>query len=120
MVGQSVHTSNDKDLGNIEAVGSDSIEVRRPLLAGVRIHYYYIPFIKTEGWDGNIIWLKISRDQADREYTKHHAPDPTKYYVKERPGFIARLLIHNYTTTTQTNRTGVTDAPSPSELADPE
>ena len=43
----------------------------------------------TEGWDGNIVWLKLTRDQADREYTKHHAPDPTEYYVKERPG------VHN-------------------------
>lgn len=47
----------------------------------------------TEGWDGNIVWLKLTRDQADREYTKHHAPDPTEYYVKERPGVHNALLI---------------------------
>jgi hypothetical protein len=93
LVGQSVQTADDQDLGNIEAVGNDSIVVRRPLLAGVHIHYYYIPFINTEGWDGDIVWLKLSRDQADRGYTKHHAPDQTKYYVKERQEFILHLLI---------------------------
>ena len=83
LVGQSVHTNDDHDLGNIEAVGTDSIVVIKPMLAGMHIHYYYIPFTKTAGWDGNIVWLKLSRDEADREYTKHHAPDPTNYYVKE-------------------------------------
>jgi hypothetical protein len=81
----SVHTSDDQDLGNIEAVGNDSIVVRKPMVVGVHIHHHYVPFTKTEGWDGKIGWLKLSRDEADRQYTKHHAPDPTKYYVKERP-----------------------------------
>ena len=42
LVGQSVHTSDDKDLGIIEAVGNDSIVVIRPLLAGIHIHTYII------------------------------------------------------------------------------
>jgi hypothetical protein len=37
LVGQSVHTNDDHDLGNIEAVGNDLIVVRKPMLAGVHI-----------------------------------------------------------------------------------
>jgi hypothetical protein len=77
LVGQSVHTADDHDLGNIEAVGNDSIVVRRPLLAGVHIHYYYIPFINTEGWDGDIVWLKLSRHQADRDTMHRIQPSIT-------------------------------------------
>jgi hypothetical protein len=40
LVGQSVHTNDDHNLGDIEAVGNNSIVVRRPLLAGVHILNY--------------------------------------------------------------------------------
>jgi hypothetical protein len=122
LVGQSVHTNDDHDLGNIEALGKDLIVVRKPMLAGVHIHYYYIPFTKTEGWDGNIVWLKLSRDEADREYTKHHAPDPRKYYVKERP--IHKAASYPEVTIIQPRHKPTeqifTAAGSPSESNDPQ
>jgi hypothetical protein len=93
------------------------------MLAGVHIHYYYIPFIKTEGWDGKIVWLKLSRDEADREYTKHHAPDPTKYYVKERAGIHNASSYPEVKVIQQRHKPSeqvFTAAPSPSELSDPQ
>jgi hypothetical protein len=123
LVGQSVHTNDDHDLGDIEAVGNDSIVVRKPMLAGVHIHYYYIPLTKTEGWDGKMVWLKLFRDEADREYTKHHAPDPTKYYVKERPGIHEADSYPEVTIIQPRHKPAeqvFTAAPSPTELHDSE
>jgi hypothetical protein len=54
----------------------------------------YIPFTEVEGWDGNIGWLRVSRQALEREYAMHSAPDPTEYYVKSRPGIHFLALIH--------------------------
>lgn len=47
----------------------------------IHTHYCYIPYYKIQGWDGNIIWLEISRAEAEQRYAKHKAPDPKQYYV---------------------------------------
>ncbi|PWU78700.1 MAG: hypothetical protein DLM72_21245 [Candidatus Nitrosopolaris wilkensis] len=85
LIGESSHTSDDKNLGEIEGVGTDFVVVRKAFLA-VHFHYYYIPFDRVEGWDGSVAWLRIPKEEVERDYAKHEAPDPTKYYVKDRPG----------------------------------
>lgn len=54
MINESVHTSDDIDIGDIDAISRDFIVVKRGF---VNIHHYYIPIIKVEGWDGNVLWL---------------------------------------------------------------
>ena len=49
LINESVHTSDDIDIGDIDAVSRDFIVVKRGF---VNIHYYYIPITKVEGWDG--------------------------------------------------------------------
>jgi hypothetical protein len=51
-----VHTSDDVDIGDIDAVSRDFIVVKRGFL---KVHYYYIPLSKVDGWDGFVLWLKI-------------------------------------------------------------
>jgi hypothetical protein len=46
LINESVHTSDDIDIGDIDAVSSDFIVVKRGF---VNVHYYYIPFSKLEG-----------------------------------------------------------------------
>ena len=57
LINESVHTSDDIDLGDIDAISRDFVVVKRGF---VNIHYYYIPISKVEGWDGNVLWLKIT------------------------------------------------------------
>jgi hypothetical protein len=82
LIDESVHTSDDVDIGDIEAVSRDFIVVKRGF---VNIHYYYIPITKVEGWDGRVLWLKITEDEVKRNYERHATPDPTRYYVKDYP-----------------------------------
>ena len=49
LLNESVHTSDDVDIGDIYAVSRNFIVVMRGL---INIHYYYIPINKVEGWDG--------------------------------------------------------------------
>ena len=80
LINESVHTSDDIDIGDIDAVSRDFIVVKRGF---VNVLYYYIPISKVEGWDGNVLWLKITEEEVIKKYEKDTLPDPTRYYVKD-------------------------------------
>ncbi len=65
LLNESVHTSDDQDIGDIEAVNRQFIVVKRGF---VNIHRYFIPAYKIEGWDGNIVWVKITEEEVKRKY----------------------------------------------------
>jgi hypothetical protein len=46
LIDESVHTFDDVDIGDIEAVSRDFVVVKRGF---VNVHYYYIPINKVEG-----------------------------------------------------------------------
>jgi hypothetical protein len=85
LIDESVHTSDDSDIGDIEAVSRDFIVVKRGF---VNIHYYYIPISRVEGWDGHVLWLKITEDEVKKNYERDARPDPTRYYVKDYPMYL--------------------------------
>jgi hypothetical protein len=82
MINESVHTSDDVDIGDVDAVNRHFIAVKRGF---IHIHYYYIPIYKVEGWDGNVLWLKIEEYEVIRKYEVDKVPDPYRYYVKDYP-----------------------------------
>lgn len=82
LINESVHTSDDVDIGDINAVSRDFIVVKRGF---INVHYYYIPISKVEGWDGDVLWLKITEDEVERNYERNVVPDPSRYYVKDYP-----------------------------------
>jgi hypothetical protein len=55
----------------------------------VNIHYYYIPIHKVEGWNGHVLWLKITEAETRSKYEKDMMPDPSRYYVKDYPYYAA-------------------------------
>ncbi len=86
LINESVHTSDDVDIGDIDAVSRHFIVVKRGF---VNVHYYYIPIGKVEGWDGNVVWLKVPEEYVKKNYKRDTLPDPSSYYVKDFPGYTA-------------------------------
>jgi hypothetical protein len=84
LIDESVHTSDDIDIGDIDAVSRDFVVVKRGF---VNVHYYYIPISKLEGWDSHVLWLKITEQEVIRNYERDLIPDPTRYYVKDYPAY---------------------------------
>jgi len=79
-----VHTSDDLDIGDIDTVSRNFIVVKRGF---VNVHYYYIPVTKVEGWDGHVLWLRITMNEAKANYERDKIPDPSQYYVKDHPSY---------------------------------
>ncbi len=86
LINESVHSYDDVDIGDIDAVSRDFIVVKRGF---VNVHYYYIPISRVEGWDGHVLWLKITEDEVKRIYERDTLPDPSRYFVKDYPGYTA-------------------------------
>ena len=83
LINESVHTSDDIDIGDIYAVNKNFIVVKRGF---INIHYYYIPMFHVEGWDGKVLWLKLDADTVNSKYQKNDTyPDPYRYFLKDRP-----------------------------------
>ncbi|HEY6535917.1 MAG TPA: hypothetical protein VIY08_09025 [Candidatus Nitrosocosmicus sp.] len=80
LINESVHTKDDVDIGDIYAVNRDFIVVKRGL---VNIHYYYIPINHVEGWDNNVLWLRINEEQVKERYERDDLQlDPSRYHIK--------------------------------------
>jgi hypothetical protein len=82
LIDEPVHTTDNIDIGDIDAVSRDFIVVKRGF---VNVHYYYIPITKVEGWDGSVLWLKIPENEIKGNYERNIVPDSSRYYVKEYP-----------------------------------
>jgi hypothetical protein len=83
LINESVHTSDDQDIGDIEAVSRDILVVKRGF---INVHRYYIPMSKVDGWDGSVLWLKVTEDEVKRNYERSNVePDPYRYFVKDFP-----------------------------------
>jgi hypothetical protein len=80
MINESVHASDDHDIGDVYAVNRFFLVVKRGI---VNVHYYYIPLSKIEGWDSHVLWLKVTEDEVKTKYEIEASPDPSTYYVKE-------------------------------------
>lgn len=84
LIDESVHSSDDQDIGDIDAVNRNFVVVKRGF---INVHYYYIPMSKVEGWDGHILWLTITEEEVKQKFERNILPDPASYYVKNYPGY---------------------------------
>lgn len=95
LINESVHTSDDVDIGDIDAVSRNFVVVKRGF---VNVHYYYIPVKKVEGWDGNVLWLKVTEKEVKENYERDTIPDPNNYYIKDYPYYTSDNVYPFYTT----------------------
>jgi hypothetical protein len=81
LLNESVHTSDDIDIGDVEAVNREFLVIKRGF---VNVHRYFIPASKVEGWDGHVLWLKITEEEVKQKYENDKAiPDPARYLTKD-------------------------------------
>lgn len=86
-INESVHTSDDIDIGDIYGVSKNFIVVKRGF---INIHYYYIPIKHIEGWDGFVLWLSITENQVKEKYEKDEIPNAHKFFIKDYPYYTTK------------------------------
>ena len=86
IINESVHTSDNHDLGSAHAVSRHFLVVKRGI---VHVHYYYIPVNRVEGWDGRVLWLKVTQEEAKHSYERDKTPNSSTYYMGEQPEYVS-------------------------------
>jgi len=83
---ESVHTSDDIDICDIEATSKDTVVVKRGIInvGIINVHYYYIPVSLIEDSDEQAVWLTITEQEIKDKYEKDSEPDPAKYFMKNQ------------------------------------
>lgn len=74
-----VRKRKGKEIGEIEAMNKDTIVVKKGKRGG---KYYYIPIDRVEGWDGHVVSLTITEDEA-KQFEKKDKPDRSVYFTKD-------------------------------------
>jgi hypothetical protein len=72
-----VRKRKGKEIGEVEAVNKDTIVIKK----GKK--YYYIPVDKVEGWDGHVVYLTITEDEAE-QFERKAKPDKSYYFTKDQ------------------------------------
>jgi hypothetical protein len=79
-IGKKVKSSDDKDLGKIESITRDYIQTKEGMISK---SYYFIPKYHLNGYDGDKIWVSLTKDEVKAKFERESAPDPSEWETPE-------------------------------------
>jgi hypothetical protein len=79
-MGKKVKSSDDKDLGKIESITRDYIQTKEGMISK---SYYFIPKYHLNGYDGDKIWVSLTKDEVKAKFERESAPDPSEWETPE-------------------------------------
>jgi hypothetical protein len=79
-IGKKVKSSDDKDLGKVESITRDYIQTKEGMISK---SYYFIPKYHLNGYDGDKIWVSLTRDEVKAKFERESAPDPSEWETPE-------------------------------------
>jgi uncharacterized protein (TIGR02271 family) len=73
---------DDYDLGEIKEIGPDYVVTQRGSIIGKR---FYIPKYLVEGFNGKVVWFKVSGAEAENYFTRESPPSAEEYSKYKTP-----------------------------------
>jgi hypothetical protein len=83
-IDKKVKSSDDKDLGKIQSVTKDYIQTKE---GTVGKKYYYIPKYYIQGYDGDHLWVSLTKDEAKSKFEGEKEPPAATF---ETPDYVQR------------------------------
>jgi hypothetical protein len=80
VIGKEVKSADDKDLGDVESIAADYIEVKE---GTVNKKHYYIPKSFVEEFDGKKLHVSLTKDETKDKYERDSPPLPTEFESQE-------------------------------------
>jgi hypothetical protein len=84
-VDKKVKSSDDKDLGKIQKVTKEYIQVNEGLVSKKS---YFIPKYYVQGYDGNYLWVSLTKDGTKQTFERESPPDNVSEF--ETPSYLER------------------------------
>ena len=79
-IDKKVKSKDDKDLGKIQSITNEYIQTKD---GTVSKNYYYIPKYYIEGYDGDHLWVSLTKDEVKTRFEKENAPSSTEFETPE-------------------------------------
>jgi hypothetical protein len=79
-IDKKVKSKDDRDLGKIQAITNDYIQTKD---GTINKNYYYIPKYYLEGYDGDHLWLSLTKDEVKSRFEKENAPSLVEFETPE-------------------------------------
>src|ERR687892_1047672 len=85
IIDKDVKSVDRKDLGKVQAVTQNYIQTKEGLVAK---KYYFIPKYYVSGFDGNNVWVSLTRDEVKSRFERDKEPDiaeiETQAYIERK------------------------------------
>jgi hypothetical protein len=79
-IGKKVKSSDDKDLGKVDSITRDYIQTKEGMISK---SYYFIPKYHLSGYDGDKLWVSLTKDEVKAKFERESAPDPSELETPE-------------------------------------
>jgi hypothetical protein len=79
-IGKKVKSSDDKDLGKVESITLDYIQTKEGMISKT---YYFIPKYHLSGYDGDKLWVSLTKDEVKTKFERENAPEPSEWDTQE-------------------------------------
>jgi hypothetical protein len=80
VIGEEVKSADDKDLGKVESIAADYVEVKE---GTVNKKHYYIPKSFVEEFDGKKLHVSLTKDEVKERYERDSPPLPAEFESNE-------------------------------------
>jgi hypothetical protein len=64
-IDKKVKSSDDKDLGKVQSIARDYIQTKEGTIGK---NYYYIPKYYMQGYDGDHLWVSLTKDEVKSRF----------------------------------------------------
>jgi hypothetical protein len=83
-IDRKVKSSDGKDLGKVQSITHDYIQTKEGIVSKT---YYFIPKFYLSGYDGNDLWVSLTKDEAKSKFEREKEPEASEW---ETPEYAAR------------------------------
>src|SRR5215208_1596462 len=117
-IDKKVKSSDDQDIGKVQSITKEYIQTKEGLVSK---NYYFIPKYYFQGYDGDSLWVSLTKDEIKSKFEKEKEPEPgeleTPEYkerrttiTKQYPDFDNNIPQYASTSTTTTTTPSTTSA----------
>ena len=78
VIDKKVKSSDDQDLGKVHTVTKDFVQTKEGLVSK---KYYFIPKYYVQGYDGENVWVSLTKDDVKTKFERDNAPSDLKSFL---------------------------------------
>ena len=118
-IDKKVKSSDNQDIGKVQSITKEYIQTKEGMVSK---KYYFIPKYYFQGYDGDSLWVSLTKDEIKAKFEKEKEPEPaeleTPEYAERRTTITKQYPdfdnnIPQYASTTSAATTTATTATSP-------